>query len=105
MTYTRTTRQRSKPGSTSVKNASEEKNKRARKGNDGSETIDEDSRSRTKTRTTRQKAAAAQESGNVEKVVGKEVKVGRSRGKRAAVAEDEVAERVTRTTRSRRAAC
>jgi hypothetical protein len=105
VTYTRTTRQRSKPGSTSVKNASEEKNKRARKGNDGSETIDEDSRSRTKTRTTRQKAAAAQESGNVEKVVGKEVKVGRSRGKRAAVAEDEVAERVTRTTRSRRAAC
>jgi hypothetical protein len=104
VTYTRTTRQRSKPGSTSVKNASEEKNKRARKGNDGSETIDEDSRSRTKTRTTRQKAAAAQESGNVEKVVGKEVKVGRSRGKRAAVPEGEVAERVTRTTRSRRAA-
>ena len=106
VTYTRTTRQKSKPveESASFENSAEGKNKRARRGNGGNQTINEDSGSRTKTRTTRQKKAAEEEMRNVRKGVEKEVKVSRSRSKRAVNAQDEVAEQVTRITRSRRAA-
>ena len=106
VTYTRTTRQKSKPVEESaiVENSAEGKSKRARRGNAGNQAIDEDSGSRAKTRTTMEKQATEKENGNVKKGVEKEVKVGRSRSKRAVKAKDEVAEQTTRITRSRRAA-
>ena len=106
VTYTRTTRQKSKPVEEAAifESSAEGKSKRARRGNGGKETIGEDSGSRTKTRTRRQKQVADEENGNVKKGVEKEVKVSRSRSKRAVKAQDEVAEQITRITRSRRAA-
>ncbi len=103
--YTRTTRQKAKPveESASVEKPVEGRGKRTRKGNSGSETIEEDSGSRRKTRTIRQKQDATQNE-NVENAVEKEVKGGRTRSKRPAKGQEKVTEPVTRVTRSRRGA-
>ena len=102
--YTRTTRQKAKPveESASVEKPVEGRGKRTRKGNSGSETIEEDSGSRRKTRTTRRKQDATEE--NVENAVEKEAKGGRTRSKRPAKGQERVTEPVTRVTRSRRGA-
>jgi hypothetical protein len=103
--YTRTTRQKAKPveESASVEKPVEGRGKRTRKGNSGSETVEEDSGGRRKTRTTRRKQDATQNE-NVENTVEKEVKGGRTRSKRPAKAQEKVTEPVTRVTRSRRGA-
>jgi hypothetical protein len=107
VTYTRTTRQRSKPvvESASVETHVEERGRRARKGNSGSQTIEKDSGKRRKTTRQKQKQGAVQENANVEIAVEKEeVKSGRTRSKRTGKTRDNVTEQVTRVTRSRRGA-
>lgn len=102
--FTRTTRKRSKPVEEDVVDFVEDKDRKASKENTGTQIVEQNSRSDRKVRiTTRQRRAVVRENENA----GVPPEIGdkkcRTRSQRATTTED-TTERVTRVTRSQRAA-